>query len=774
MNGATKRGRLVRFSVFDVDLDSGELFKQGRKVKLQGQPFELLRTLLHRPGEVITREELKQKVWPSDTVVDFDHGLNRAMNKLREALGDSAESAHFIETLPRRGYRFLGSIQDEGSAEPPAAPTSPQASIQSTEQLAKPRSRRKNWLLAAAIAGSLALASLAIWMTSDRPLGTSDLRVQQLTTNSAENPVSKAVISPDGKFLAYGDLTGIQIRLITTGETHVLPKPPTLSLGDTWSPAAWFPDGTRILASSVHLAPQGPVVSGWTVSVIGGTVTRLRDNALVYSVSPDGSLIAFTTGSGSYMTSLQDPSNARSKTRSEIWVMGPRGENARRVVAGGDLTYFSSVRWSPDGKRIAYRKFRFATEQFAEYTIESRDLNGGAPSAILSKRQSYFYAALSLGLPVVGDFCWTPDGRRVIYAVPEPSPNHRDRNLWEIAVNPKTGKVRGVPRRITNLAGFLMENLSLAGDGRKLVFETGSDESHVYVGRVLPGGNLETPKRLTLDERYNSPYAWTADSKAVIFSSDRTGTFSIYKQALDQNVPELISTGPEATLMARVSPDGNWLIYAALSNVKFPNQSDFVRLMRVPMAGGAPQMILESKGTTPDFDCPDRTGAQCVINERSADTKQLFFHSLDPLSGRLHPLFKLVIPGEKPVNFAISPDGSRIAMTGADPQGGIEIRSLNGHIESTIEVKGPPNPMSMAINWAADGKSLLLSHSGLMGSPSGSLGATLLRVDLQGNVQPLWEMKGGRFTWAIPSPDGRYLAVLGAASQRNTWMVENF
>jgi DNA-binding winged helix-turn-helix (wHTH) protein/tetratricopeptide (TPR) repeat protein len=121
MNGPTRPGHLVRFSVFEVDLDSGELFKQGRKVKLQEQPFQLLLALLEQPGQVITREELKQKVWPSDTVVDFDHGLHRAINKVREALGDSAETSRFVETLPRRGYRFIGSIQEENAA--PSAPS---------------------------------------------------------------------------------------------------------------------------------------------------------------------------------------------------------------------------------------------------------------------------------------------------------------------------------------------------------------------------------------------------------------------------------------------------------------------------------------------------------------------------------------------------------------------------------------------------------------------------------------------------------------------------
>jgi eukaryotic-like serine/threonine-protein kinase len=118
MNAPTGRDRLIRFSVFELDVDSGELFKQGRKVKLQGQPFEVFLALLDRPGEVVSREELKQRVWPSDTAGDFDQGLNRAINKLREALGDSAESPQFVETLPRRGYRFISPIQGNNRAQP--------------------------------------------------------------------------------------------------------------------------------------------------------------------------------------------------------------------------------------------------------------------------------------------------------------------------------------------------------------------------------------------------------------------------------------------------------------------------------------------------------------------------------------------------------------------------------------------------------------------------------------------------------------------------------
>ena len=103
--------RVARFGVFELDLSAGELRKSGVKLRLQGQPFQVLALLLERAGEVVTREELQQKMWPSDTFVDFDHSLNTAINKVREVLGDSASSPRYVETLARRGYRFIAPVQ---------------------------------------------------------------------------------------------------------------------------------------------------------------------------------------------------------------------------------------------------------------------------------------------------------------------------------------------------------------------------------------------------------------------------------------------------------------------------------------------------------------------------------------------------------------------------------------------------------------------------------------------------------------------------------------
>ncbi|HEY3121416.1 MAG TPA: winged helix-turn-helix domain-containing protein, partial [Vicinamibacteria bacterium] len=106
--------RRVRFGVFEADLAAGELHRQGVKVRLSGQPFSVLAVLLEHPGDVVTREDLRQKLWPADTYVDFDHGLNAAVNKLREALGDSAGTPRYIETLPRKGYRFIAPVNVNG------------------------------------------------------------------------------------------------------------------------------------------------------------------------------------------------------------------------------------------------------------------------------------------------------------------------------------------------------------------------------------------------------------------------------------------------------------------------------------------------------------------------------------------------------------------------------------------------------------------------------------------------------------------------------------
>lgn len=163
----------IRFGVFELDLRAGELRKNGLRVRLQQQPFEVLAMLLEHPGEVVSREELKKKLWPADTFVDFDHGLNKAINKIRGALGDSAESPRFVETVARRGYRFLaevrvGDVAPLRRALPPAQQPDPVSQIGYRPKPASELPTAEHflspivWKVLALVLISLA-ASLAVW-----------------------------------------------------------------------------------------------------------------------------------------------------------------------------------------------------------------------------------------------------------------------------------------------------------------------------------------------------------------------------------------------------------------------------------------------------------------------------------------------------------------------------------------------------------------------------------------------------------------------------------
>ena len=203
--------RSVRFGTFEVDLRAGELRRNGSKIKLQEQPFQVLIMLLKRPGELVTREELQRNLWPADTFVDFDHSLNAAIRRLRDALGDSAENPRFVETVARRGYRFVAPVNG------PAVPLT----MQPTGQ---PIVRSNRWRTFAAAAGLL-VAVAAGWVIAHWQHHPTEINQRRLTANPQDDPVLGGVISPDGKYLAFSDESGFYLRQIDSGETHPVLSP---------------------------------------------------------------------------------------------------------------------------------------------------------------------------------------------------------------------------------------------------------------------------------------------------------------------------------------------------------------------------------------------------------------------------------------------------------------------------------------------------------------------------------------------------------------------
>jgi eukaryotic-like serine/threonine-protein kinase len=641
------------------------------------------------------------------------------------------------------------------------------AELESLRRAREPRrSGARLWALAAIICALLGAVGI-FWFASRRAPSVPELRQRQLTTNYSQNPVQGSAISPDGKYLAYADLKGIHIKLISTGEMRTLRQPEALKSSQMEWGLAWFPDGTRLLAgasvSGILLAAGGKVTgmrdniwidSIWTFSVLGGTPHKILDGSGQWiALSPDGSSIAFCAKPGIFAGGR------------EIWLVGPDGQQARKLFETDEHSDFRQLFWSPDGQRLAYLKKHQAPDKL-EQVVESRDLKGGPPITLVEGKQTR-------------DLCWLPDGR-LIYVLAEPEANSESCNYWEMRIDKRTGQPDGKPRRLTNWAGFCMESTTASADGKRLTFKKLWSERGVDVADLEASGTrIANLHRLTLSESDDFPIGWTPDSKAVIFASNRNGEYRTFKQSLSEDSAEQIFARPG---FGRVSPDGAWLLYIAPTreaeaSVPLDAQpkaeqaglsTPAVQVMRVPITGGAPQSVM----TAPiynAFRCARSPATLCVFTEWPGH-KQLIFTAFDPVKGRGRELARFgTDPKAENFSWDLSPDGTRIAvMKSEEPK--IYMLSLSSQARREIAVEGSQigtEHLGEGFDWAADGKGLFLSGT----RPGESL---LLHADLHGRVHILRKEKGDFVIWGVPSPDGRRLAMASYAFHSNIWMMENF
>ncbi len=601
--------------------------------------------------------------------------------------------------------------------------------------------QNRHWPLAAAALEAIVLTASVVYMAARRPPAPRPgLKQTQLTANSSANPVGNGAISPDGKYLAYYDKNGMHLKLLETGETHDVPEPEALKGSQySWEIFPW--SDTKFLADAFVVGEED---SAWAVSVMGGAPRKLRDDAFPNSVSPDGSMIAFARNPGS----IGDR---------EIWLMDSDGEQARKVYQTDENSNLQTVEWSPDGQRLAYWKEHRAGDKL-EVSIDTLDLSGGPSTTLISD-------------PKLWQFVWLRDGR-LIYSLSEPDINQASCNLWALRVDARTGRPAGTPVQLTNWAGFCAGDMSATQDSKRLVTFKWWNQHSVYVGDYARN-RLTNPRRLTLSDGQEYPVGWTANGKSIVFVSNRNGTWGIFKQALDKESSETIVTGLPHRVDARLSPDGSWILYQMFTGWTAG------RLMRVPLTGGPSEPVL-TMATPPEPigwagvhlheppRCARSPAELCAIAERTPDGKQLVFTGFDPAKGRGGELARLDIDPISAYKWDLSPDGDRIAVLRRS-EDRVHILSLVGRPERLITVKGRRSLET--VDWAADSK-------GLFASAAQDKSSVLLYVDLQGNAHLLWEQpgeqEGNNDIYAIPSPDGRYLAMFGWTRNSNMWMLENF
>lgn len=752
----------VRFGVFEFRPRAMELRRNGVRVKLQDQPGQILSALLEAPGDLVTREELRKRLWPADTFVDFDHSLNTAVKRLRDVLGDSADNPIFVETLSRRGYRFMapiaattnGHTNGYANGTGVVAGNGNLALVTSAAAATRRWSARVLWWGLLGAAGTAGAVS-AGWHAGHRTVRPLQPREMRLTSNSPDAPVEGGAISPDGRMLLYSDKIGLHVKDTTSGEIHHIALPADFKV--TWG--SWYPDQSHVLVSAAASVKER--TSLWKLSLLGGAPQKLMEDGENGRISPNGKKIAFLRG--------EYPNR-------EIWSMNADGGEARKEVGTGGWVYGVPV-WSPDSNVLAYaRVIYFPNWNDEDVQLETHVLGSDKTEIVLKDRQ--------LG----GGLAWLADGR-LFFTLAEPPPAQGDSNLWAIPIDAKSGTANGEKMRITNGPDH-KPVMDASADGKKILFMRTNIQPAVYVAQI--DGKTKTvgwPERLTLDDRRNLPYEWTPDGKAVLYISNREGKYRIYKQKVGDGTPEALDTGANVPNILRLNPERTKVLYTTLKkdadgqtrkndgphgstgpqskmDMGGKQEAEIFQIMQVGLDGGESRPVLEWPEIN-NFQCARLPSRECVFS--SYANGALEFYEFDSESGKTNLKFKISDPEWSLYNWTLSPDGTQMALAKklrAQDEAEIEIMSLRGGSTRKIALREWRSIHS--IDWAADGKSIWTCASPREGEE------VIVNVDLQGHVKPAVKEPSPYIGWAIPSQDGKRLAIWEASGASNVWMLENF
>jgi Tol biopolymer transport system component/DNA-binding winged helix-turn-helix (wHTH) protein len=621
----------ARFGPYEVDLHTHELWKFGTRLKLVGQPFEILTMLLSQPGELVTRDEMRSRLWPSDTFVDFNHGLNAAVNKLREALSDSADAPRYIETLPRRGYRFIAQVEwlvDQ----PPAAlaatpilaeaqPVSPElaAAKSTTDGDSRPK-RRSGYLAAAgAVAVLLVVGGLMVRKLWFEPTLSAHESVEHTRPLLSVTDTANPAFSPDGNSVAFYHYQGPegsgiyvtrvgsdQMRRLTTNEDDRNP--------------VWSPDGRWIAFSRFrgeehdiyvvaadggsdqkHEAEQeaGAQPAAFRQHApsserkldTGGVVPRRSET----DWSPDGKALAFAGPSG-------------------IYLLSPEGGAVRRIIQTPPGAEDWGPQFSPDGRQLLFVRNRQIGEPDE---IWSAQASGGEPTRLLTERGR-----------ITSPPQWSYDGRAAIFS----SNRNGHASLYRVSLEAPDSVVA------VSQAGSPSWDPAVSRRGYRLAYERLLRSLSIWQLDLSESADKRPYLAVssTSDTDQGPGPQFSPDGKRLAYMSDRSGTMEIWIANRDgSNSFQLTAVGGAGT--PRWSPDNQAVAFDA-------NSTTGQRIVTMNLHGGAPQVLAD--GLCPSY---------------SRDGKWVYFAS-DKGGGR--QVWKVPVAGGAPVQ--VTQHGGHAALESLD------------------------------------------------------------------------------------------------------------
>ena len=542
MDNGKRSAQIIRFGQFEADLQTRELRRNGIKVPLQDQPFQVCAILLSRSGELVSREELRQQVWPEDTFVDFDHAVNTAITKIRLALGDQADNPRFVETLPRRGYRFIAPVDRPSPLEPePFFPQNPGQAV----------TPKKRWIAGLAVLLAL-LSAIGIWRFARKGSETDRPPLEVVPIAALPGFESDPAFSPDGNQVAFAfgakDQCGIYTIMIDGGKALRLTSDPSDAF------PTWSPDGRRL--AFYRFSENGTAV--YTIPALGGTEQRVHSGfsgawTVGLGWSPDGKVLAISEGQ-------QD------KNRAWIALLSLIDSTTRPLTSPSSLEYDTAPAFSPDGSAVAFVRGAVAGVVSDLYVVP---VAGGTPKRLTFDKTW-----------IMGSLTWTPDGSEIVFS----SMRGGLGALWRISAS------GGKPRPVEGV-GVIAWSPSISPKGNQLVYQHMGFKDSLFRLDLKDETHPQGPPVFLRSEKgFNWRPQFSPDGKKIVFESNALGYSDLWVCDVDGSHCAALTSLRGTAGAPRWSPDGRYIAFEF-------RPKDHSEIYLVEVGGGPPRLLQTLSGS---------------------------------------------------------------------------------------------------------------------------------------------------------------------------------